>query len=122
MAVNAEQRVRHWDKKFNVGRAMAAIEAQRQKMLERYEAAVTALCAVEEQVRQVLNSAGVQTIDYIWYLNYGRELFRLSRRKGIAGESMALAAQVLLEKWQHRGLDGEVLAAIRTEVLSIGEP
>lgn len=122
MATNAEQRARHWDKKFNVERAMAAIEAQRPKMLERYEAAVTALCAVEQEVRQVLNEAGVQTIDYIWYLSFGRELFRLSRRKDIAGDSLALAAQVLLAKWQQRGLDEEVLATIRSQVFSVGEP
>lgn len=120
MSVSPEKRVRQWDKKFNVERAMAAVEAQRPKMLERYEAAVTALCAVEQEVRQVLNEQGVSTINYVWYLDYGRELFKLSRRKGIAGNSLALAAQVLLDKWQRRGLDPVVLAVIRTQVFNVG--
>jgi len=101
---------------------MAAVEAQRAQMLARYEAAVTALCAVEQEARQVLNAEGVQTVNYVWYLDYARELFRLSRRKDIAGTSLELAAQVLLDKWHRRGLSQSVLEAIRTQVFNIGAP
>lgn len=119
MAVSPEKRIRQWDKKYNVQRVMAAVEAQRAQMLARYEAAVTALCEVEQLTREILNERGVQTINYIWYLNYARELFRLTRRS-IAGESMAVAAGVLLEKWRVRGLDAEILAVIRKQVFNIG--
>jgi len=33
-----------------------------------------------------------------------------------------MAAKVLLDKWEARGLNPTVLAAIRTEVFDIGEP
>jgi hypothetical protein len=42
--------------------------------------------------------------------------------RGISGETFALAASVLLSKWAARGLDPDVLAAIRTEVFDIGAP
>ena len=38
------------------------------------------------------------------------------------GESFAMAAKVVLDKWQARGLNPTVLAAIRTEVFDIGAP
>ncbi|MFO7651822.1 MAG: hypothetical protein R6X13_10850, partial [bacterium] len=59
---------------------------------------------------------------YVPYLNYGRELFRLSRQRGISGNSFALAAQVLLTKWAARSLDPAVLAAIRSQVFNIPAP
>ncbi len=55
MSASPEKRIRQWDRKYSVGRAMAAIEAQRPKMLERYEAVITALCNVEQMTREVLN-------------------------------------------------------------------
>lgn len=80
------------------------------------------LYAVETGTREILNAGNVQTILYISFLNYSRQLFKLSRQRGIAGESMQLAAQVLLDKWKARGLDPEVLATIRKEVFGIEAP
>ena len=64
----------------------------------------------------------MHTIYYVPYLNYARQLYKLSRQQGISGESFALGAQVLLDKWSARGLDSAVLARIRTEVFDIVEP
>ena len=56
------------------------------------------------------------------YLNFGRQLYKLSRQQGISGESFAMAAQVLLDKWAARGCDPKVLAKIRTDVFDIAAP
>jgi hypothetical protein len=40
----------------------------------------------------------------------------------MSGESFALAAQVLLDKWAARGCDAEVLARVRTEVFNVAAP
>jgi len=40
----------------------------------------------------------------------------------LVGAVLAIAAQVLLEKWASRGLDPKVLATVRTQVFNIGEP
>ena len=42
--------------------------------------------------------------------------------RGISGETFALAASVLLSKWAARGLDPDVLAAIRTDVFDVAPP
>jgi hypothetical protein len=42
--------------------------------------------------------------------------------RGISGESFAMGAQVLLDKWSARGLDSAVLARIRTEVFDVVAP
>ena len=77
---------------------------------------------METKARQTLNAAGVHTIMYVPYLSYGRQLYKLSRQQGISGESFALGAQVLLDKWAARGLNPDVRARIRTEVFDASAP
>ena len=42
--------------------------------------------------------------------------------RGISGESSALGAKVLLQKWAARGLYSAVLARVRTEVFDVVAP
>lgn len=56
------------------------------------------------------------------YLDFARQLYKLSHTRGISGDSFALAADVLLQHWADRGLDPVVLARIRTQVFDVGEP
>ena len=37
--------------------------------------------------------------------HFGRQRCKLSRQQGVSGESFAMAAQVLLDKWAARGCD-----------------
>jgi hypothetical protein len=73
-------------------------------------------------VREVLNQCGVSTIHYVPYLNFGRQLYKLTTQHLISGDSAVIEAQVLLEKWTRRGLDPDVLANIRTKVFNIAAP
>jgi hypothetical protein len=116
------QRQMNWQIKTETGKVKAILDDLRPDMLKRYEAAVASLCEMEVKTRQTLNAAGVHTIFYVAYLNYARQLYRLSRQQGISGESFALGAQVLLDKWSARGLNPNVLAAIRTQVFDAPAP
>ena len=116
------ERIRSWDAKFNTERVKQSLDAMREEMLKNYVSATTALCQMETQTKQVLDQAGVHTILYVPYLDFARQLFKLSRKKEISGNSFALAAQVLLDKWAGRGLNADVLALIRTQVFDVGEP
>ncbi len=100
----------------------AILDDLRPDMLKRYEAAVVSFCEMAMKARQTFNAAGVHTIMYVPYLNYARQLYKLSRLQSISGESFALSAQVLLDKWASRGLDAAVLTRIRTEVFDAGPP
>jgi hypothetical protein len=54
--------------------------------------------------------------------HFGRQLYKLSRQQSISGESFAVAAQVLLDKWAARGCDPKVLAKIRKDVFDVEPP
>jgi hypothetical protein len=116
------QRQMNWQIKTDTARMKETLDALRPDMLKRYEAAVAGLCEMETKSRQTLNAAGVHTIMYVPYLNYARQLYKLSRQQGISGESFSMSAQVLLDKWSARGLDSAVLARIRTEVFDVVAP
>jgi hypothetical protein len=119
---DSNQRLIAWQIKTDTGRMKETLDALRPEMLEHYKAAVASLCEMETKARQTLNAAGVHTIMYVPYLSYARQLHKLSRQQGISGESFALVAEVLLQKWAARGLDSTVLARIRTDVFDVGEP
>ena len=116
------QRRMNWQIKTDTSKVKQILDDRRPDMLKRDEAAVASLCEMETKARQTLNAAGVHTIFYVAYLNYARQLYKLSRQQGISGESFALQAQVLLDKWASRGLDAAVLARIRTEVFDAVAP
>jgi hypothetical protein len=80
---------------------------------------MVALCTMETETKQVLDASGIDTMYIVFYLDYARQLFRLSHGRTISGPTLAKEAQVLLEKWQNRGLRPDVLAAIRTNVFSV---
>lgn len=116
------RRIDRWKSKFTPARTADTLERIYDDMARRYEAATVELVAMEEQVRQVLNAAEVHTALYVPYLDFARQLYRLTRGRHISGPSFALAAQVLLEKWSARGLRPEVLASIRSDVFDIPAP
>ena len=92
------QRLMNWQIKTDTARMKETLDTLRPDMLKRFEAAVASLCEMETKARQTLNAAGVHTIFYVPYLNYARQLYKLSRQQGISGESFALSGQVLLDK------------------------
>jgi hypothetical protein len=75
-----------------------------------------------KSLKEVINACGVSTSQYVPYLGFGRQLYKLSREQNISGESFAMAAQVLLDKWAARGCDPEVLAKVRKDVFDIDAP
>ena len=119
---DANQRLTVWKIKTDTGKVKGILDDLRPDMLKHYEAAVASLCEMETKARQTLNAAGVHTIMYVPYLSYARQLYKLSRQQSISGESFAMSAKVLLDKWAARGLDAAVLARIRTEVFDTPVP
>lgn len=103
-------------------RTKEILDARLEEMRARYDAAMEEIYAMETEVKAVLNDKGVSTSLYVPYLNFGRQLWKLSREQGISGESLALAAKVLLDKWAARGLNPDILATIRSQVFNIAEP
>ena len=116
------KRTERWLVKYNLERVSQTLSDLQGKMAEHYTAAMVGLCAMETEVKAVINAYGVSTSQYVPYLNFGRQLYKTSKQRGISGESFAMAAQVLLDKWAARGCDPKVLAKIRTDVFDIPAP
>ena len=70
----------------------------------------------------ILHLALTAAAAHVPCLSYTRQIYKLSRQQGISGESFAMVAKVLLDKWAARGLDPAVLARIRTEVFDASTP
>ena len=116
------RRISRWKAKFSPDLAAQSTARIYNDMAERYQTSMVALCTMETETKQVLDGSGIDTMFIVFYLDYARQLFRLSHGRSISGPTLAREAQVLLEKWQNRGLRPDVLAAIRYEVFSVPAP
>ena len=115
------RRIEKWDAKFDTTNIKSTLDKMRPKMLEHVSATFTQIALMETQVKQVCDGAGVPTIQYPFYLCFGREIWSLSRKE-ISGESLAQEAARLIAKWVARGLQSPVLQAIRSDVFNVPAP
>ena len=116
------RRLSRWKAKFSPDLAAQTTARIYGDMAERYQASMVALCTMETETKQVLDASGIDTMYIVFYLDFARQLFRLSHGRTISGPTLAKEAQVLLEKWSARGLRPEVLATIRTDVFNVPAP
>ena len=115
------RRIAKWNAKFDTERVKATLDVMRPAMLANVTAVFPLITAMELQVKQVCDGAGVPTIQYPFYLNFGREIWALTRKE-VSGESLALEAATLIAKWKARGLTEALLQAIRTDVFNVAAP
>ena len=115
------RRIAKWNAKFSTERVKATLDEMRPAMLANVTAVFPLITAMELQVKQVCDGAGVPTIQYPFYLNFGREIWALTRKE-LSGESLALEAATLIAKWVARGLQTSVLQAVRTDVFNVAAP
>jgi len=116
------RRISRWKAKYSPEIAAQTTARIFDDMTARYEASMLAFNSMELDTKQVLSASGIDTMFIVFYLDYARQLFRLSHGRSISGPTLAKEAQVLLEKWQNRGLRADVLAAIRYDVFSVPAP
>jgi hypothetical protein len=115
------KRIAKWNAKFNTERIKAILDDLRPDMAAAVAATFPDVAEMETEVKQVLDGIGVPTIQYPFYLAFGRQVSALLRRS-VSGESAALETAVLVEKWVARGLAKSTLEAIRTDVFNVGAP
>ena len=74
------RRIDRYRLKSEPERVFELLKELRPDMERRHEVEQLRLYAIELKARQVLNSADVPSMLYVFYLNYARELHRLSSR------------------------------------------
>jgi hypothetical protein len=110
------RRISRWKAKFSPEIAAQTTARIFDDMTARYEASMVALSSMELDTKQVLSASGIDTMYIVFYLDYARQLFRLSHGRTISGPTLAKEAQVLLEKWQARGGDTSATRSSRRSV------
>ena len=121
MATDPSRRIAKWNAKYDTTRIKATLDEMRPDMYARVQAVYPLLTAMESQVKQVLDLQGEQTINYPWYLDFGRQVWKLQRQE-ISGEALAVTVANLIAKWAGRGLSQTLLEIIRTGVFNVGAP
>jgi hypothetical protein len=121
MPIDPAKRIAKWNAKFSTERIKGALDDMRPQMYTAVQGVFPMLAAMELQVKQVCDGSAVATIQYPFYLNFGRELWALTR-KDISGDSLAKEAQILVTKWVARGLTLAVLGDIRTQIFDVPAP
>ena len=119
--IDPTKRIANWSTGFNTERIKAKVDEKRPAMLANVTAVIPMVAAMELQVKQVCDGSGVPTIQYPFSLNFGREVWALTRKE-VSGESLAQEVATLIAKWVARGLTQSVLQAIRTDVFNVGAP
>jgi len=110
------RRVSRWKAKFSPDIAAQTTARIFADMTARYEASMLALNSMELDTKQVLSASGIDTMYIVFYLDFARQLFRLSHGRSISGPTLAREAQVLLEKWAARGGDTSATRSSRRSV------
>jgi len=80
-------------------------------MKEQTDMRFAELAKFEDDVKSILEEAGIQTILVPFYLNYARELYRRKRR--FTGATLRAEAELLQSKWVARGLNATILESIK---------
>jgi RNase H-fold protein (predicted Holliday junction resolvase) len=85
--------------------------AEKENMVNQVDERFAELVKVEDDVKSVLEDSGVTTITIPFYLNFARECYR--RKKQFTGATLRAEVEVLQNKWIARGLDLDMLTAIK---------
>jgi hypothetical protein len=83
-----------------------------------FAASINLLVPKMQAIQGILNGLTVATIDYPFYLNFGRELWALINR-GIDGDTLEAQAQMLHDKYEAYGLTSANLIQIADSVFNL---
>jgi len=111
MVRSADRRKQKYEAKIDADVMRSRILALKSGMVEQVEAKFADLATLEAEVKRVVEA---QTTVYPhlipFYLNVGRELYRLSKK--FTGITFAVEGKVICDKWKARGLTSAIITEI----------
>ena len=116
----ASRRLEKWDAMLSGDVLSTRVAGYKGKMREQLAAIFPMQEEVENQVKLILAEAGTSTIMNSFYINFGREVYKLKLR--FSGGQLLNAVNVVMNKWVARGLDQDILEKIRNTVFTIAPP
>lgn len=110
MVRSAETRKEKYNAKLRGSVWNARYEALKPMMVEQVNAQYPIQVFYEEKIKAYLEGIGMYTIMQHHYMNYGYQLWRLSRM--FTGKTLRMEAIEIANKWQRRNLDTTHLTEI----------
>jgi len=99
-----------YEAKINADVVRQRFSDLKDSMVKQEDERFAELVSHENAIKSILETAGVPTKDIPFYLNVGRELYRLTSR--FSGATLVAEAQLVRQKWVARGLLDEVIEKI----------
>jgi len=103
-------RTRKYENKIDADVIRSRFLAHRDVMIEQEAMKFTDLATFETQIKDIIEAEGVPTFQIPFYLNFGRECYRISER--FTGATANNEASFAADKWVQRGLLRQLLAKI----------
>jgi len=110
MVKSAERRSTHYEKKLDGDVWNARATAEKSFMVEQTNQAYPQQYFYEMKIKNYLEPIGFYGIQQHHYMNFGGELWALTRR--FSGQTLAKEAEIKASKWLRRGLEATHLIAI----------
>ena len=120
MAVrNAYRRIQKWEANLDGEALSVKVGRLKDLMKSQVEETFTALVSMEDRVKTVLDEEGLSTTQYPFYLNFGRQCFKLVRE--FAGGTLINRANIVLQRWVADGFTQAILERIRDVVFTLAK-
>jgi len=116
-AERSRRAIERWKAKCTPERVTAVLAAKAESMRERYEVQAVMLCQVEKSVAEITDAAGVPRMMRIWYMDFGRQVYRIWRKVPSSVREMECGFVRL--KWQTRGLDPAILDKVKAAIVAM---
>ncbi len=113
-------RFEKWNRKMKPERVKEILEEALPTMREHARQMYLEQTRIENATKDVMGSVGARSIDTVNFLNFARQLWKADRT--YRDKTLKTAAQELVDRWTQKGLDRDVLDAIRDRVFTIPAP
>lgn len=121
MAVrNAYRRIQKWEANMDGEALSVKVGRLKPSMKSQIEEMFPALVSMEDSVKTVLDEEGLSTTQYPFYLNFGRQCFKLSRE--FSGGTLINRVNIALQRWVSDGYTQAILERIRDVVFALAAP
>jgi hypothetical protein len=118
--VPAGDRTAKWDLKYDPKRIDDITTAGKPTYLTHVSAVFANLEDMELRTKQVVNGLGLPVQTVASYLSFARQVWKAQQTHH--GETLAIEAQILIDKWVARSLVQSALEKIRKDVFDINPP
>ena len=120
MVRNALRRIQKWDKKLAGDVLSKRVGEMKPMMFSQIEAEFPTIVQMETKVKTVLGEFGIPTWQNPPYLNFSREVYKLTKR--FSSNQLRKMANASMVKWLALDLEQNILEEIRNTIFTLTAP